>query len=413
MNSDRQPQNPFDPPAEPEAPFEYKIAAESFRLMVEATRDYGIFMLDPQGHILTWNLGAQRIKGYTAREAIGRHFSIFYTEPDRVSHYPQKELEIAEREGRYEEEGWRVRKNGTRFWANIVITKLVDGSGKTVGFGKVTRDLSERKRNEELLRMANETLERRVAERTSELSVANEKLHEAVEARDNFLSIASHELRTPITPLKIQVQLLNKLLLSANKDFDYDRLKRMAGTIDRSLTRIEKLIENLLDVSRLNSGRMQLHPEDLDLAEVVRETVARQRAEAIQAGSELELEVPNSLPAHMDRLRFEQVFLNFLTNAIKYGRKKPIRISLSVVDEQIVLSVRDQGIGVDTADHERMFYRFERISNSQGAEGLGLGLFIAKQIVDMHGGRIKIESKLGQGSKFTIYFPYVPAQKNP
>ncbi len=165
-----------------------RLSEEIFRIFVESVQDYGIFMMDPFGVIMSWNIGAQRIKGYGAKEVIGKHFSLFFPKEDIASQKPERELAFAVREGRYEEEAWQVRKDGTKFWARITITAIRDKEGALLAFGKVTRDLTQQKKFQELL-------------------------EGSIKARDEFLTIASHELRTPLTALKLQLQ-MSQLQLS-------------------------------------------------------------------------------------------------------------------------------------------------------------------------------------------------------
>jgi PAS domain S-box-containing protein len=232
-----------------------QASEKRFRLLVESVRDYAIFMLDPEGRIVSWNLGAERIKGYRADEIVGEHFSRFYPPEDVAAGKPARGLEVAEREGRVEDEGWRVRKDGSRFWANVVITALRDAGGRLVGFAKVTRDLTERKRAEEdRLRLAREQAARAEAEA-------------AVRARDEFLSIAAHELKTPLTPLQLQVQLLvHSLRKGELTTLPPERLGAMLESAERQSKRFASLIEKLLDLSRIAAGprsRPPPHPEEV------------------------------------------------------------------------------------------------------------------------------------------------------
>lgn len=511
-----------------------KVADETFELLVASVKDYGIFLIDPQGNILSWNAGAEKIKGYTAEEAIGKNFSMFYTEADIARKHPQNELKLALEKGKYEEEGWRVRKNGTKFWANVVITPLKDKTGKHVGFAKVTRDLTERKeaeeklirseerlrkmfegikdyamimldtegnvtswnegarrivgyeaseiigksfktfyppqdvqmgkcdyelvetaetgrfedegwrvrkdgtkfwasvlitairdehnnllgfskvtrditdrkRAEDLLKMAYSNLEKRVEERTAELIRKNDELKEAVRTRDEFLSIASHELRTPLTPLKLQIQnFITNVRKKTFRDLPDERLERMGNTCDRALTRLTGLIDNLLDVSRINSGKLQLNFEDVNLKELGEEIMDRYKQEIQGSGSVVTYYVKDIVIGYFDRLRLEQVFLNLLTNALKYGNKKPIDITLSREYGFAKIVFKDNGMGIKASDFERIFERFERVSENPNVGGLGLGLFITKQIVEAHGGTIKVDSSEGNGTSFTVMLP--------
>lgn len=394
---------------------------EQTRLMTESVRDYAIITLDPKGHVMSWNEGARRIKGYEASEIIGKHFSMFYVPEDAAAGNADYELREAALTGRFEDEGWRIRKDGTRFWANVVVTALYDSDHNLRGYSKVTRDITERKRAEDRLRMANETLERRVHDRTDELTRANEsllrevserrqiegRLQDAIRARDEFLSIASHELRTPITPLKLHMQILLRQLQGGGAEsLDHAKLGNMARAVDRSLDRLSHLIDSLLDVARINTGRITFNPEDMDAAETLREIARRHEQEAGNVGTELTLQAPTSLPVHLDRLRYEQIVTNLLTNAIRYGEGNPIHLSVERRGDRLFTRVRDQGVGISEVDKGRIFGRFTRLtSSSHHAAGMGLGLFITKQIVDSLGGAITVTSNPGKGSEFCVELP--------
>lgn len=375
-------------------------AEERFRLLVDSVKDYGIFLIDPTGVIQSWNKGAERIKGYGADEIIGKHFSVFYTKEDVDRGHPAWELEEAMKVGKYEEEGWRVRKDGTRFWANIVITPLKDNHGTHVGFAKVTRDLTERKESEERLRQSNANLEKRVEERTREL-------REAVSIRDEFLSIASHELRTPLTPLKLNIQSLLRVIRKRFAGAEDERIQKIAESCDVSVTRLSNLIDNLLDVSRINNGKLNLNLEEVDLAQLIDEIIQRYKNEAISSGSEVHFVNPGSFQGTFDRLRIEQVVINLLTNALKYGDKKDITISISQDARDFIIQVRDQGQGIHPDHREKIFERFERVNDNGKIGGLGLGLYISRQIVAAHKGTIQVESSDATGSVFVVRLPKV------
>ena len=383
-----------------------RAGEENARLMYETVKDYAIISLDPLGYVTSWNEGASRIKGYAASEIIGKHFSKFYTEDDLVVGKAEYELREAAATGRFEDEGWRVRKDGTRFWANVVVTALYDRTtGKLRGFSKVTRDVTERKRAEDRLRMANEGLEKRVAERTAALSSANEELTLALRARDEFLSIASHELRTPITPLKLQVQgILRHLERGTLGTMEPARLEKLGATVERSLDRLTKLIDSLLDVARINTGKIHLHPEEVDAREIILEVCHRFGIEARDAGSDVRVEIDDEIPAYLDGVRLEQVIANLVTNGLKYGGGKPIDVSAHAMKDTLLIEVRDSGIGIAPENVGKVFDRFVRV-DANIASGLGLGLYITKQIVEAQGGSIRVTSELGKGSTFKVALP--------
>ena len=366
---------------------------ERIRLLVESVKDYAIFTLDPSGHVASWNTGAQLIKGYRADEIIGKHFSIFYPREVIEAKHPERELEIAARDGRYEEEGWRVRKNGERFWANVVITAIQDPSTKQLrGFAKVTRDLSERRRMEQESRAAMEAAGRERA-RAVEADAA-------VRMRDEFLSVAAHELRTPLTALHLKLESAAEQMRA-----DPKAARRIEGAL-RQVARLQALVERLLDVSRMVQGRLALQTEELDLAALAAQVVEDFREPAAQAGAELRFEVQGgAVRGQWDGARLEQVLVNVLANAIKYGAGKPIDVTVQQHDGVARFVVTDRGIGIEPDDLERVFGQFERAAPLRHYGGLGLGLYVSRSIVEAHGGTIRVTSEKGQGSSFVVDLP--------
>src|SRR4051794_6337156 len=273
---------------------------ERFRLLVQGVKDYAIFMLDPKGFVSSWNEGAQRIKGYTAREIIGRHFSTFYPAEDLAAGKPAWELEVAERDGSVEDEGWRLRKDGTRFWANVVITALHNARGELVGFAKVTRDLTERREAE---RQALDA-----ARRAAEAEAANR-------AKSEFLAAMSHELRTPLNAIGGYVELLEMGIGGVVSEVQRDYL----GKIQRSQRHLLTIINDLLNFSRLEAGQIEYEQGRVPLGESIRTVLVmleRQAAEkeiALSAGA-----CPPGMAAWADQARVEQVILNLCNNAVKF-----------------------------------------------------------------------------------------------
>jgi PAS domain S-box-containing protein len=671
-----------------------------FRMMVQGVKDYAIFMLSPEGNVETWNEGAHRLKGYDASEIIGQHFSRFYEQKDLDADKPGLELGEAARTGRFEDDGWRLRKDGGRFWANVIISAIRDERGKLVGFSKVTRDLTERKRNEEALRKAHDELEARVAERTSELmrkdaflgrvveasrdcikvldldgrltfmnaagaqafelrdarevlglswlsfyhdehlasaqaaleaakagqvgrfvgycatpsgtpkwwdvvlsgvvgpdgriekllcvsrDVTEQKLAEqraafltevsallsssldyratlhglarlacasmadwctvtlvgeegakervaiahrdpskveligdlaryyppdwseeeggiggvirsgkamlmervpdealakaakderhlaimrelgclscvvvpialrektfgaiafvsaqadriygkgdvalaeeiarraavaidnallyetaqkAIAARDEFLSIASHELKTPITSLKLQLQITRR---NTKPELNIvPPADKLARTLDVSALQVERLatlVDDLLDVSKIQAGKLSFSFEAVDVAALAHEMVERYGEHLRTAGCEATVDAPAPVVVWADRFRLEQVMLNLLSNAAKYGRSRPVVLSVKQEGAHAMISCRDNGMGIAVDKLSRVFERFERAIDSSNISGLGLGLYITREIVHAHHGQIRVESELGKGSCFFVELP--------
>ncbi len=355
---------------------------DRFQLFVESVADYAMFMLTPDGRVDTWNVGAQRIKGYSADEIIGRHFSTFYPEEDVRSGKCEHELEVAAAVGRFEDEGWRVRKDGTRFWANVIISAVRNADGDLVGYSKVTRDLTERRRaEEERLRLA--------------------QAEEALRLRDEFLSIASHELKTPLTSLRLQLQSLRD-----GADVLVPRVARKLERALRSTERLTRLVETLLDVSRMSTGRLTLNKEPFDLVEATEEVCDRFREQAEQARTEIVLRAEaRPILGVWDRLRVEQVVSNLIANALKYAPGQPVSVVVSAIDGEASISVADRGPGIPEAAAPRIFERFERAAPVVNYGGLGLGLFVSREIVNAHGGAIGVCNRPEGGACFTLSLP--------
>ena len=363
---------------------------ERFRLVIEEVRDYGIFALSPDGRVTSWNLGAQRIKGWEADEVLGRHFSSFYPEETR-DFLPAQMLDRARTAGTAEDEGWRLRKDGSRFWANVVITALHDDHGELRGFAKVTRDMTDRRRSEEALRIARE-----------EAIAANL-------AKSEFLSRTSHELRTPMSAILGFGQ-----LLELDEDQLQPRHREAMVQIMRAGRHLLSLINDLLDISSIEAGGAELTIERLDLGELLQEVHALAGPIVAAAGLTFSLEAPDEpLVAWADRRRVLQVMLNLVSNAAKYNRTGTlVRLSCTTRGRDIRIEVEDDGPGVAAADAPRLFTPFDRLGQPTRAkvDGTGRGLALSKRLVESMGGQIGHEAP-AQGARFWFTLPGKPKPK--
>ncbi|MBC8749428.1 MULTISPECIES: PAS domain-containing hybrid sensor histidine kinase/response regulator [Paraburkholderia] len=351
---------------------------ERFRLLVDSVKDYAIFMLDPQGFVVSWNSGAARIKGYTHDEIVGRHFSLFYVPEEAAAGKPARELAIARQIGTVEDEGWRVRKDGSTFWANVIITAVYDESRHLRGFAKVTRDLTERRRREELER-------------------SGERMRE-------FLATLAHELRNPLAPVR---NAIGTMQMETNLS---PMLARARDLIDRQVAHLTRLVDDLLDIGRIMSDKVELRISRVDLAELVARAVEAARPFTDSRGQRVVAHVPDApVIIRGDMTRLVQVLQNLLHNASKFSPNGSVIEMQGRVDFRMaVLEVRDPGCGIPVRSLDRIFELFAQEKDGQniGEGGLGIGLTLCKSLVEMHGGSIVASSEgLGLGSTFTLSLP--------
>ena len=360
-----------------------RASEERFRLLVEGVHDYAIFMLDPSGHIVSWNAGAQRIKGYTTTEILGKHFSIFYPDDVVNAGWPAEELRRAMKDGHFEDEGWRVRKDGSRFWGNVTITALYDETGRHRGFAKVTRDLTDKRRITSL-----EDEGRRIT---------------------HFLAMLGHELRNPLAPIS------NALSIIEMAGSESEQIRMAQAVIGRQLKQMIRLVDDLLDMGRIASGKIHLESKLVDLREAV--------AEAIETVEPLRLAKSHSLKLALegadlwvsgDKARIVQVITNLLNNAIKFTPNNgEITVTLRRNGPDAEILIRDSGVGIPhhlLKDIFKPFVQAEQdAARSQG--GLGLGLSLVQQIVSLHDGTVAAWSPghVGSGSEFVVTLPMVAA----
>lgn len=377
---------------------------ERYRFLVEQVTDYGIFMMDEKGRIASWNEGAKRINGYSASEIIGKYFSIFYPEEDIINGKPTYELKIARQFGKYEEEGWRLRKDGSRFWASIVISAVYNNKGELFGFSKVTRDLSERKEAEKALRESYESYRNL----TEELKITNEELSYANQELEQFTSIVSHDLQEPIRTIKSFLQLID-IKMSQEQ---YDDLK---SYVDRSISaanRMKELIQNLLHYSQLSKG--SLVNEEVKVDDIVNQAIQNLKSsiEANKAHITFEKGIEK---ISGDRIQLVQLVQNLLSNSLKFTNVNTPQIKIVCKEENgiVKFSISDNGIGISEKDFNKVFEIFRRLNTSKDYPGTGIGLAICKKIVDRHSGKIWPESIPGNGTTFYFTLNEEKKQKLP
>ncbi|WP_084151691.1 PAS domain S-box protein [Nocardioides halotolerans] len=353
------------------AELELRKSEQRFRLMVDAVREYAIFMLDTDGRITSWNRGAQRSKGWTASEIIGKHFRIFYPPEQQQAGHPEHELAIAVRDGVYQEEGWRVRKDGSRFWAHVTITKMTDDEGQHIGFAKVTRDHTERMQMLEQQGQYAQAL----GEANARLEQANVELAATAEEQSRFLALTAHELRTPVGVLSMSGQMLADNWAGLD---DAEREELLAGMRDSS-ARLQRLLGDLLTTSRLQAATLDLRIEERDVAGALGPVL--QRLRVAHPDAVIEDDLPPGVRAVFDADRLGQIVDNLVANAVSHGQS-PIRVDLRELEDLVEIRVLDAGPGVAHDLRERLFERFA----TRGGQGTGLGLNIVRELARAQGG---------------------------
>ena len=357
---------------------ELRQSEERFRLLVDAVEDYAIFMLDPGGRVASWNAGAQRIKGYREQEVLGKHFSLFYPEDKKRERHPEHELELALRDGHYEEEGWRLRSDGTRFWANVVITAIRNDQGEHLGFAKVTRDITARQRTLEERTRAADAL----AIANDELESMNARLARAAADQSHFLAVTAHELRGPVGVLGGSADTLAAHWAELTDDERAEMFDGMAT----SAARLRRLLGDLLTATRLEAGVIEFTMRPVPVSRLVQAAagaVTRAHPEVV-----LFVDCPDDVEVTADFDRAAQALENVLSNAIVHG-KAPLGVAVSRVPSAVEVRISDAGPGVPFSVQDRLF---ERFATGDTRGGTGLGLFIVRALMRAQGGDAHYEA---------------------
>lgn len=370
------------------------VRLQYYKMLVDSVQDYAIFLMDAHGYIMTWNKGAELMKGYKADEIIGKHFSTFYLKEDIVAKKPEKELKVAKKFGRVEDEDWRVQKGGSKFWANVVITALYEDDGTLAGFAKVTRNLTERKEYEDMLRKTNALLK----EQQQELQQLNM-------SKDEFISLASHQLRTPATAIK---QLIGLLLEGFRGDIPPDHqdiLKKAYESNERQIN----IVNSLLKVAQIDAGKVTLHKSQTDIRAIILDVIENHKNAFRERRQTVALTADDAVPlALVDPDYFRMALENIIDNAAKYTPQSgAVQIVVKYTNNHIIVAVSDNGVGISEKDVPKLFGKFTRIPNelSDNVGGSGLGLYWVKKVIALHDGHIEVESQPRKGTTFTISIP--------
>lgn len=354
---------------------------ERSRLLIEGVKDYAIFLLSKDGIVTTWNEGAKRIKGYEPHEIIGKSFLKFYTPEAIAAKYPQFELAKALEEGKFEDEGWRVRKDGTKFWVNALITPIYNAKKQHIGFTKITKDLSERVKNEGLMQK-------------------NLLLHQVNTDLDNFIYTASHDLKSPISNLEGLLALMEKkIAIKLN-----DREKVIVDMMGKSIHKLNNTISNLTEVTKAQKN-LEDRMEVVEIRDILID-VKEELHTAIENGEVELIETIKIKKFTFAKASLRSMVYNLLSNAIKYSspdRPTKITISTFLEDNQKVLCVKDNGLGLSKKHQEKLFGMFKRFHSH--VEGSGIGLYILKRTMENYGGKVAVNSVVDQGTEFKLYFP--------
>ncbi len=349
--------------------------SQRLRLLVENIKDYSIIMLDPKGIVVSWNIGAEYMTGYSAKEIIGKSIAIFYDNEGRLpDHYVDK-LRVARDAGRHEEEGWRVRKDGSKFWANIVITPIFDSYNDLIGYGKVTRDLTAQKKMEKI--------------------------------KNEFISVVNHELRTPLTSIVGSVRLLQDNFCKNS----IERSNLLLSIASSNCDRLMRLVNDILDIEQLENKKIELNSKPEDICLLIKESLFINQLYADNYGIKLVF-LPNieSVEVNSDHDRLMQVMTNLISNAVKFSTpKSSVSIRVSIIDEKVRVEVVNVGKGIPDKFKNKIFQRFSQVDSSlnRSKEGTGLGLAISKKIIEQLGGSLQFVSEPNKETIFYFDLPMV------
>lgn len=372
---------------------------EKLRLMVQSVKDYAIFMLNRQGLVSSWNPGAQNLKGYTSEEIIGKHFREFYPEADKLAKKPESELEIATKEGRCEDTGWRIRKDGSRFCANVVISAMQNTKGELIGFTKVTRDLTVQREADEKLKQSYADLETTVRERTKELLAAKQVAENANITKSTFLANMSHEIRTPLGAI------IGFADLIGTKEVTKTELDDYLAVVKRNSAQLLRIIDDILDLSKVEMGRMDIEHISFSLSEVIADMKSMLGLRARENSIGFEVEAETLLPEFVksDPIRLRQILINVIGNAIKFTQKGEVKLSISFKNSLLQFTVKDTGRGITEEQAAKLFQPFTQADSATNRKfgGTGLGLSLTQGLCRAMGGEFFLkESALGKGSTF-------------
>jgi len=359
--------------------------AEQFDLLVADVREYAIFLVGPEGHLLCWNPGAERLFGYQIGEMVGRHFSCFFSPEDIRTGQPEHELKTALADGRANSDRWQIRKDGTRFWCRATATPLLDENNQVRSFARVMHDLTDSQ--------AQDAQRQRV-----------DQLAEANRSKEDFMALLSHELRNPLSPI------LNALNIMRQMRTNDPIIEQAGNIIDRQVGQLVRLVDDLLDISRITKGKLRLSQEQVDLRVVVNHAAETVRPLMDARKHEFSVALPTKpLWVEGDPARLEQIVVNLLNNAAKYTDPGGlIRLTVNREGTEGVIRVRDNGVGIAPEMLPHLFELFTQVDGSLGRSygGLGIGLALARTLVEMHEGRLQAASAgPGKGCEFTVKLP--------
>ena len=371
--------------------FHLKDSINSY--FIEQIKDYAIFATDPNGIIIAWNAGAQRIKGYTEAEAIGQFYGMLHPDEYQQAGLPQRELELALRNGSYEAEDWRKRKDGSLFWATVTLTPIFAPGGQHIGYTKITGNLTRQKE-----------LQDKLAERQQEaLEHKNEQLQKTNRDLENFIYTASHDLRSPITNIEALMTVLKKRISGSN--CLNEGIEEVLDRVTASVARLNRTIIDLTEISRLQQDLEEsLTGEIVNVKEAYDDIMA----DITNAGEARRCFIQTDFQVHQlqfSKKNFRSILYNLLSNAIKYQspeRECIIRLHTRLEEPYVLLSVKDNGLGISERQQQQLYTMFKRFHDH--VEGSGIGLFMVKRIIDNAGGKITVQSEEGRGSEFTVYF---------